>query len=135
MPVDIIRVFLISDFLAESLKSKKDHSFYNTVLLTKFSLILRISTRLGLGITSSCNTAKNLSEFRNFLTLQSLRITFCCVKKQQQQQQQQQTKKQNKTKNIWIAPFLNAKNCFPVCIFLYIFMPVYLREKVFVPET
>ena len=89
VPVDIIKVFLISDFLAESLKSKKDHSFYNTVLLKKFSLILRISTRLALGITSSRHTAKNLSEFRNFLTLQSLHISFCCVKKQQQQQQQQ----------------------------------------------
>ena len=133
VPVDIIRVFLISDFLAESLKSKKDHSFYNTVLLTKFSLILRISTRLALGITPSRNTAKNLSEFRNFLTLQSLHISFCCVKKQQQQQQT--NKKQNKTKNICIAPFLNAKNCFPVCIFLYTFMPVYLREKIFVSGT
>ena len=31
----IIRVFLISDLLAESLKAKKDHLFYNTVLLKK----------------------------------------------------------------------------------------------------
>ena len=31
----IIIVFLISDILAESLKAKKDHSFYNTVLLKK----------------------------------------------------------------------------------------------------
>ena len=31
----IIRVLLISGLLAESLKAKKDHSFYNTVLLKK----------------------------------------------------------------------------------------------------
>ena len=35
----VIRVFFVSDFVAESLKanktSKKDHSFYNTVLLKK----------------------------------------------------------------------------------------------------
>ena len=35
VPEDIIRVFLLSDLLAESLKVKKDHSFYNTVLLKK----------------------------------------------------------------------------------------------------
>ena len=35
VPVEIIRVFLISDLLAESLKAKKDHSVYNTVLLRK----------------------------------------------------------------------------------------------------
>ena len=34
VPVDIIRVFLFSD-LVEYLKAKKDHSFYNTVLLKK----------------------------------------------------------------------------------------------------
>ena len=37
--VDIIRVFLISDFLAESLKASKNYrkkySFYNTVSLKK----------------------------------------------------------------------------------------------------
>ena len=71
----IIRVFLISDLLAESLKAKKDHSFYNTVLLRKTSLILRTLTRLALGITFSRNTAKNLSEFTNVLRLQSLHIS------------------------------------------------------------
>ena len=35
VPVDIIRVFLFSDLLVECLKAKKDHSFYNTVLLKK----------------------------------------------------------------------------------------------------
>ena len=39
VPVDIIRVFLISDFLAESLKAnknlQKNHTCYNTVLLKK----------------------------------------------------------------------------------------------------
>ena len=126
VPVDIIRVFLISDFLAESLKSKKDHSFYNTVLLKKFSLILRISTRLALGITSSRHTAKNLSEFRNFLTLQSLHISFCCVKKQQQQQQQQQqTKNKIKQKifalhHFWMprTAFLSVYFCIPLCLYI-----------------
>ena len=71
----IIRVLLISGLLAESLKAKKDHSFYNTVLLRKTSLILRTLTRLALGITFSHNTAKNLSEFTNVLRLQSLHIS------------------------------------------------------------
>ena len=35
LSLDIIRVFLFSDLLGESLKAKKDHSFYNTVLLKK----------------------------------------------------------------------------------------------------
>ena len=88
----------------------------------KNSLILRTSTRLALEITCSHNTAKNLSEFIHFLRLQRLHISFCGVK---QQQQQQQTKL---TKNICIIPFLKAKNCIPVFIFLHIFISVYLRE-------
>ena len=78
----IIRVLLISGLLAESLKAKKDHSFYNTVLLKKTSLILQTSTRLALGITCSRNTVKSLSKFTNFLRLQSLHISFCGGKKQ-----------------------------------------------------
>ena len=47
----LLEFFLILDLLAETLKAKKDHSFYNEVLLKKASLILRSSTRLALGIT------------------------------------------------------------------------------------
>ena len=78
----IIRVLLISDLLAESLKAKKDHSFYNTVLVKKTSLILQTSTRWALGITCSRNTVKSLAKFTNFLRLQSLHISFCGGKKQ-----------------------------------------------------
>ena len=48
VPMDIIRVFFIPDFVAKISKpiktSEKDHSFYNTVSLKKTSLTFRVST-------------------------------------------------------------------------------------------
>ena len=58
--------FLISEFLAESLKTnkkkttKKDHTLYKTVLLKKISLILRTLTHLTLKMIFFRNTVKNL---------------------------------------------------------------------------
>ena len=132
--MDIIRVFLISDLLAESLKGRKDHAFYSTVLLKKTSLILRTSTRLALGIICYRNTTKNLSEFTNFLRLQSLHISFAVSKNNNNKNNKTKTKNKTKQKTFALHHFLKAKNCIPVCIFLYIFMSVYLREKIFVPE-
>ena len=60
--------------------SKKDHSFYNKVLLKKTSLILRTSTHLTLKIIGSRNIAKNLSDFTNFsanMFLFSFRKKIC----------------------------------------------------------
>ena len=122
-------VFLISDLLAESLKAKKDHSFYNTVLLKKTSLILRTSTRLALGITCSRKKSQkpfwvynfsDLAKFIYFLLRFQKTTTTITTKKQ---------------KPFALHHFLKAKNCIPVCIFLYIFISVYLLEKMFVPET
>ena len=119
--------------LAQSLKAKKDHSFYNTVLLKKTSLILRTSTHLALGITCSRNAAKNLSEFTYFLRLQSLHISFCVVKNNNSNNNNKTKDKKNET--FALHHFLKAKNCIPVWKFLYIFMSVYLHEKCFVSET
>ena len=125
----IIRVLLISGLLAESLKAKKDHSFYNTVLLKKTSLILRTSTRLALGITCSRKKSQkpfwvynfsDLAKFIYFLLRFQKTTTTITTKKQ---------------KPFALHHFLKAKNCIPVCIFLYIFISVYLLEKMFVPET
>ena len=129
VPVNIIRAFLISDLLAEILKAKTNLSFYNTVLLKKTSLILRTSTRLALGITCSRKKSQkpfwvyNFSDLAKFiyflLRFQKTTLTIT-------------TKKQ---KPFALHHFLKAKNCIPVCIFLYIFISVYLLEKMFVPET
>ena len=78
--VDIIKLFLVSDFLAESFK---DHSFYNTVSLKNTSLILRISTHLTLKVLCSRNTARNLSHFTNVRANQFLvgvRQTICTAR-------------------------------------------------------
>ena len=63
--------FLISEFLAESLKTnkkkttKKDHTLYKTVLLKKISLILRTLTHLTLKMIFFRNTVKKLSDSTN----------------------------------------------------------------------
>ena len=44
-------------------------------------------------------------------------------------------KKKNKQKTFALHYSLKAKNYIPVCMFLYIFISAYLREKTFVPET
>ena len=72
IPADIIRVFLISDFLAETIKASKNYRrrllSLEYSLAQKTSLILWTSTHLTLKIICSCNTAKNPSEFpKNFL--------------------------------------------------------------------
>ena len=69
--MDIIRVFLISDFLAESLKASKTYRKRLLILQYSFaqktSLILWTSSHLTLKIICPCNTAKSLSEFtKNF---------------------------------------------------------------------
>ena len=97
-PVDIIRVFLISDLLAESLKGRKDHAFYSTVLLKKTSLILRTSTRLALGITQT----------KTFL-LRCQKTTATTTKKQR--------------KNICTAPFFEGQelhSCLHISVYLYV---------------
>ena len=70
VPVDIIRVFFIPEFVAENLKANKNQPKRSLILQYSFaqktSLILRISTLLKLKITCSQNTAKKLSQFTNF---------------------------------------------------------------------
>ena len=80
VPVDIIRVFLISDFLdflksqsQQKVAKKITHTFYNTVLLKNTSLILRTSAHLTLKVIFSNTT---------FLTLQILQTCFCLVSEQ-----------------------------------------------------
>ena len=62
--------FLISDFLAESLKTNKNQRKRSLILQHSFtqntSLILRISTHLTLKIICSRNASKNLSHFTSF---------------------------------------------------------------------
>ena len=70
VPVDIIRVFFIPEFIAENLKANKNQPKRSLILKYSFaqktSLILQISTLLKLKITCSQNTAKKLSQFTNF---------------------------------------------------------------------
>ena len=70
VPVDIIRVFFIQEFVAENLKANKNQPKRSLILKYSFaqktSLILRISTLLKLKITCSQNTAKTPSQFTNF---------------------------------------------------------------------
>ena len=62
--------FLISDFLAESLKANKNWQKRSHILQYSFthkiSLVFRTSTHLTLKIISTRNTAKKLSDFINF---------------------------------------------------------------------
>ena len=127
----LLEFFLILDLLAETLKAKKDHSFYNEVLLKKSLSHFTILNSLGIGD----NMAKKFSEFTNFLRLQSLHIPFAVSKNNNNNKNKTKTKNKTKQKTFALHHFLKAKNCIPVCIFLYIFMSVYLREKFFVPET
>ena len=129
VPVNIIRVFSNSDLQAESLKAKTNLSFYNTVLPKKTSLILRTSTRLALGIT--CSHKKSQKPFWVYNFSELAKFTYFLLRFQKTTTAIT-TKKQ---KTFALHHFLKAKNCIPVCIFLYIFMSVYLLEKMFVPET
>ena len=68
--VDIIRAFIIPEFVAENLKANKYQRKRSLILqycfARKTSLILRISTLLKLEIICFQNTAKKLSQFTNF---------------------------------------------------------------------
>ena len=70
VPMDIIRVFIIPEFVAENLKANKSQRKRSLILqycfARKTSLILRISTLLKLEIICFQNTAKKLSQFTNF---------------------------------------------------------------------
>ena len=78
VPVDIIRVFFIPEFVAENLKANKNQRKRSLILQYSFaqktSLILRTSTHLTLKIICSRNTVKNLSDFINFQ-----QTCFCLV--------------------------------------------------------
>ena len=67
--VNIIRVFFISECVAENLKANKNQPKRSLILQYSFaqktSLILRIWTLLKLKKTCSQNTAKKLSQFTN----------------------------------------------------------------------
>ena len=69
VPVDIIKVLLIPEFVAENLKANKNQPKRSFILKYSFaqktSLILRISIFLKLKITYSQNTAKKPSQFTN----------------------------------------------------------------------
>ena len=93
--------------------SKKDHSFYNKVLLKKTSLILRTSTHLTLKIIGSRNIAKNLSDFTNFpanMFLFSFRKKVCT------------------------APFLDAQEMHSWITLKANGCSVYLGKKNFIPK-
>ena len=68
--VDIVRVFIIPEFVAENLKANKSQRKRSLILQYSFarktSLILQISTLLKLEIICFQNTAKKLSQFTNF---------------------------------------------------------------------
>ena len=72
VPVNIIKAFLIPEFVTENLKADKSQRKTSLILQYSFaqktSLILRISTLLKLKIICSQNTAKKLSQFTNFPT-------------------------------------------------------------------
>ena len=87
--------------------SKKDHTFYKTVLL-----ILRTATHLTLKIICSRNTAKNLSDFTSFQ-----QTCFCSV-----------------SGNIFVLhhfPRPNLKSIESKSLYI----SIYLLNKTFVPET
>ena len=81
---------------------------------------------------------KNLTHFTNLNSLgigdnTDKNISFAVSKNNSNNNKK--NKKQNKEKTFALHHFLKAKSCIPVCIFLYIFMSVCLREKIFVPNT
>ena len=76
VPVDIIKVFFILEFVAENLKVNKKQPKRSLILKYSFaqktSIILRISTLLKLKLTCSQNTAKTPSQFTHFPASMSL---------------------------------------------------------------
>ena len=119
VPVDIVRVFFIPEFVAENLKANKNQRKRSLILQYSFaqktSLILRISTLLKLKIICSQNTAKKLSQFTNF----PANMFLFGVRK-----------------NICTAPFPDAQELLSwstlkanVCIFLYICLRKFLFQR------
>ena len=107
--------FLISDFLAESLKTSKNYQKRSLILQYSFaqkaSLILWTSTHLTLKIICSRNTAKNLLDFTtSFLVNMFL---FGC------------------RKNICTPPFLDAQNCILAVLWkqMSVYFCIYAQEK------
>ena len=70
VPVDIIRVFFIPEFVAENLKANKSQRKISLILqysfVQKTTVISQISTLMKLKTKCSQNTAKKLSQFTNF---------------------------------------------------------------------
>ena len=122
VPVDIIRVLFIPEFVAENLKANKNQPKRSLILkytlAQKTPLILRISTLLKLKITCFQNTAKKLSDLKNFpesIFLFGVRKRFCT------------------------APFPDAQELLywstlkaNVCIFLYISLFVSKMKQDFI---
>ena len=107
--------FLISDFLAESLKTSKNYQKRSLILQYSFaqkaSLILWTSTHLTLKIICFRNTAKNLLDFTtSFLVNMFL---FGC------------------RKNICTPPFLDAQNCILAVLWkqMSVYFCIYAQEK------
>ena len=119
VPVDIIRVFF--NFRFSSRKSQSQQKLEKRSLILQYSFaqktsfILRTSTHLTSKLIWSRNTVKNLSAFTNFpanMFLFDVRKSICT------------------------APFLDAQELFlkhfeSKCLYI----SVYLRKKIFVPET
>ena len=87
VPVDIMRVLFIPDFLAESLKANENYRERSLILRYR-QYILRYYFLLTLKIICSQNTAKKLSQFTSF----PANIFLLGVRK-----------------NIWTAPFYVAQ--------------------------
>ena len=81
VPVDIIRVLFIPEFVAENLKANKNQPKRSLILKYSFAQktsLLRSSTVLKLKIRCSQNTAKSLLSLLNLL---SLLVTVWCQEK------------------------------------------------------
>ena len=120
VPVEIIRVFLISDFQQKFSKpekaSKKYHLIYNIVSLKKFHSFYKTQLARHCKQPNKRNTAKNLSHFKSFpgnMFLVGIRKNICTVPISRRQR----------------TAFLKHFESKCLCIF------VYLRKKIFVSET
>ena len=112
-------IFLISDFLRESLKANKNQRKKSLILQYSFSqktsLISRISTNLTLTTNCSRNTAKTLLDFTNFpasMFLFGIRNNICTGSLPDAQKP-----------HSWNTLKLN------VCIFLYISVLKFLFQR------
>ena len=119
VPVDIVRVFFIPEFVAENLKANKNQGKISLILQYRFTQtttpILRVSTLWKLKIKCSQNTAKKIYQFPNF----PANMLLFGVRK-----------------NICTAPFPDAQELLSwstlkanVCIFLYISLRKILFQR------